>query len=173
MVNPIRTKADVEFHSEGWAHDPRPAVNVKVRGFWENEIRLPIVLSRVKEKGETKFKDVWTDPGFTVEWIRENLSDDDFNSFFWQTCGDGWEYLNIAAREIWGNHVKVYSEGKHDGWAVVEGINQDVDSWDAAYLSKWRAFAKIARATADDIHRSTVESIYFNCYQTREVANVS
>lgn len=52
-----------------------------------------------------------------------------------------WEDVPEWARNRWGGHVKVYSEGRSGGWLVVEGL-YPVDSWDAIALARWAGFAR-------------------------------
>jgi len=53
-----------------------------------------------------------------------------------------WEDVQDVARTIFGKHVKVYSEGRSGGWLIVDGINEDVESWDAIAVSRWGRLAK-------------------------------
>ena len=53
-----------------------------------------------------------------------------------------WEDARDEARTIFGKHVKVYSEGRSGGWLIVDGINEDVESWDAIAVSRWGRLAK-------------------------------
>ena len=158
------TKADVEFHSERFGGGRRPAVNVKVRDSLED--------------GFAKFlkanDDV--DARFTCEWVREHVSDETLDARFQFACEDGFERLADEAREIWGadmyehrgarrHRVNVYSEGRSGGWAVVDGIDDDVDSWDAIQVAKWGRFARFARLEADDVMYRVVDGCYFNDFE--------
>lgn len=156
----LRSKEDIEYHSDGF-RDSKPAVNVKVydslsQGF----------------KKWSEYEEC--DPRFTEEWIEENLSDEALDSTFWWIIEIRWEDLENEAREIWNSRqyppnnkhtINVYSEGRSGGWAIVDGINTDVDSWDAIEFSKWRRFAKFARTTADYIMADVVDSIYCNRFE--------
>jgi len=163
MNNFMKTKEDVEFHSDGF-RPSKPAVNVKVYDSLDNGFR----------KWKLDYPD--HDPRFTVEWIEEHVSDDHASDIFWWTCQMRWEDLEAEAQEIWGSHMindhrgrhqstKVYSEGRSGGWAVVDGIDHDVDSWDAIEFNKWKRFAKFARATADYVMVDVVDYIYENDFQ--------
>ncbi len=150
----MRTKADIEFHSDGYGHQhSKPAVNVKVY--------------KSMAEGFREFSKATPDmhPDFTEEWIDENLSDEEVNSYWEFAVERAWEFLEDDAQEIFDTHVKVYSEGRSGGWAIVDGINQDVDSWDAIEFSKWKKFAKYARDHADGIMYDIVDGIYYNKFE--------
>jgi len=157
----LKTKEDIEFHSDGF-RPSHPAVNVKVYDSLTN--------------GYKKWRESNPDenPRFTLDWIEENISDDRGNDLFWSICQLRWEDIENEAREIWDSRqyspnnkhtINVYSEGRSGGWAIVSGINTDVESWDAIEFNKWRRFAKFARATADGIMWDVVDSIYCNEFE--------
>lgn len=160
----LKNKEDIEFHSDNWARESKPAVNVKVYDSLDNGYR--------KWSGDNP----GYDPRFTLDWIEENLSDEQLDNIFWSSCEYRWDDLTWEARAIWdmshypGKHggvkyrVNVYSEGRSGGWAVVDGINTDVESWDAIEFGKWRRFAKFARDTADGIMWDVVDSVYYNYF---------
>lgn len=154
-------KSDVTFHREGFG-EGRPAVNVKVPSGLP---KLPLELGQSSDDDGTTWQVSRTDPGFTAEWI-DGLGDRDLNGWFEAACESGWEYLQTLAEEVFGPGVKVYSEGRSSGWAIVDGI-ADFDSWNAVDLSRWLRFEKLAREAADDIPRQMVELIYFNVWETR------
>ena len=142
-------KDDVDFHSD---RGPRvPAVNVKVRDLWRIEKFVPQIQEEQPEH----------EPPFTWEWVEEHVSEDALMDWFGFACESGWEMLQQDAEDIFGSHVKVYSQGRQGGWAVVEGL-KDFDYWDAVDLAKWAKFARFARAEADDIPRAMLELIYIN-----------
>lgn len=148
----MRCKADIEYHGLGYGGNRVPAVNVKVhdsldRGFlkWKND-------------------NPDADERFTMEWIEEHVSDDAGNSLFWLTCEVGWEELQEKAREIYGKHVKVYSEGRSGGWAYIDGINTDVETWDAIEFTKWRSFSNFAKRGKQYIMYNVVDGIYYNAF---------
>ena len=159
----MKTKEDIEFHSDGF-RQAKPAVNVKVYDSLTNGFR----------KWHVDNPDA--DKRYTEEWIEENLTDEQTSDIFWWQCEMRWEDLEMEAQEIWGHdmiedrrgrhyRVKVYSEGRSGGWAIVEGIDHDVDSWDAIEFNKWKRFAKFARATADYIMVDVVDYIYNNQFE--------
>jgi hypothetical protein len=147
-------KSDIEFHSDGFGRERKPAVNVKV---YES-----------LDQGYAKWRadNADADPRFTVEWIEANLSDDTREHYFTFACESGFEDAQNDAIEIWGKGVKVYSEGRSGGWAVVDGIDTDVASWDAIELGKWAKWAKWARSTADYTMALMVDLIYINRFDS-------
>lgn len=153
MATAIRTKDDVEFHLLGNGYRTVPAVNVKVH-FW-----LSDALRTFREYEPD------ANPHFTEEWIEKRITDEQMNDLFWLICEWGWEDLQALAEEVWGSHVKVYSEGRSGGWAYVEGIDTDVESWGAIDLARWRRFARGARLEADDVPYRMVSSIYINEFE--------
>ena len=156
-------KEDIEYHYDSGRS--RPAVNVKVYGRIQ-DVKLPFCTGVMKDVGETEFKEYYSDPEFTHEWIEEHLTDEDLNSHFDWACQWNWEWLNDEAERIFGPGYKVYSEGRSGGWAVVHPITKsDVEDWDAIDLNKWRAFVKSAKAAAKDIPRAMVEDIYHNDFE--------
>lgn len=147
----MRRKADIEYHGLGYGSKRVPAVNVKVRDWdWQ----------RAFLKWVKWYRDY--DPRFTVEWIEEHVSDEQKDQIFWRSCEQGWEDLQEKAEEIYGSHVKVYSEGRSGGWAYIDGMNTDVDSWDAIEFTQWRSFSNYAKRRAKSILADCVDSIYIN-----------
>lgn len=142
------TKADIEMHADHY--HARPAVNIKVYSDW---CKVPVGPG-------TEFDD----PGFTHDWI-EALSDDERESAWQFACESNFEVLEEDAKAIFGSHVKCYTEGRSGGWAVVHGIDDDVESWDAIAVGKWGRFATIARALADDVPYQFVSSLYINNFE--------
>jgi hypothetical protein len=137
-------KADIETRG----HNYLPAVNVKVRGYWEN---VPIGPG-------TEF----ADPAF-ADYL-DTLTDDEWNSLFEFACESGWENLRSDAEEIFGAGVTVDQEGRSGGWAVVRGL-PDVETWDAIMVSRWARFARWARANADAIPEVMVSLAYINNWE--------
>lgn len=163
MKRKIRTKEDVQFHSEGFGPG-RPTVNVKVYDSI-NEVKLPLALSQSSKDGGKTFETNYSDPEFTVEWIEANLTEQDIEEFWQLALEDGWQILQEEAERIFDDtNIKVYSEGRSGGWAVVEGI-KDFEDWDAVDLSKWRAFANYARAVADDSPHRCLDLVYANVFE--------
>lgn len=147
-------KSDIEYHSDGY-RPSRPAVNVKVHGYW-GRVPLPLDL------GACDGVPVVTDPAFTHEWV-EALPESTLQAAWESCCEQAWEMLQSDATELFGKEAKVYSEGRSGGWAVVHGL-PDVASWDALMVSKWARFEKYAKAYAADIPRGLLDWVYFNVY---------
>lgn len=158
----MKSKEDIEFHYDRGVS--KPAVNVKVYQSFGNGLA-----QWLKENPDH-------DPLFTEDWCEEHV-DEQIHDVFWSVCEMRWDDLWDEAREIWGwdmqhtgpqgarqSRVKVYSEGRSGGWAVVDGIDLDVESWDAIEFSKWRRFATFARRTADYIMVDVADSIYNNIF---------
>lgn len=162
-------KDDIEFHSDGH-RSSRPAVNVKIYKS-TRDVKLPLDLgssATLLEDGVTlgPFTTHYTDAGFTQEWIDPKFENDEWLFNF--ACESAWEYLGEVAVDIFGAGVKVYSEGRSGGWAIVDGIDDDVDSWDAIMVAKWGRFAKRARAIADNVPYDMVMSLYLNEWEQEQ-----
>lgn len=137
------TKADVEYH--GYAGRMVPAVNVKVD------------LGGYMRQNKA-YKSLWNAQE-TRPWVTE----EQWNTAFYWACESGWEDLEEIARDIFGNNryvdrqgatkyrINVYSEGRSGGWAIVDGIDEDVALWDAIALNRWAKFATAARRIADGV----------------------
>lgn len=148
-------KDDVEVRQDG------PAVNVKVRGsLWD--VKLPLELGQVSDDGGKTWQTVTTADEFTHDWIEENLPERTVQAFYDMALEGGWEQLQSEAEDIFGD-VKVYSDGRSGGWAVVTGL-PDVESWDAIAVGRWARFEKIARAIAADMPRAAVDLIHASVY---------
>jgi hypothetical protein len=70
----------------------------------------------------------------------------------------------VLADEIFGRPVKVYSEGRCGGWAIVDGL-PDFESWDAVLLARWAKFARVARSLADNIPTQMVALLEINDWE--------
>lgn len=140
------SKRSVTFHADGFGPG-RPAVNVKIhQSVWDE---------RNLHNCE--------DPEFTLEWVQIHMSGDDVDGWFWIACRDGIRYAEEDAQEIFGDHVKVYTEGRSDGWLVVEGID-DFEDWNAAYLAKWRRFEKVCETYTRHVPSETFRLIELNVF---------
>jgi hypothetical protein len=166
MSRTIKSKEDIEFHSDGY-RPGNPAVNVKVYDSISS-VKLPICLGGSHPAGKPEeFKWHYTEPEFTADWVEEHLTDEEYWDYFNMACELGWEELQNIADDIWQDtwhHPKVYSEGRSGGWAVVHNL-PDVESWDAIMLAKWRKFSRIAKATAEYIPEQVMTTIYFNRFE--------
>ena len=175
------TKADVEFHREGYAGGQFAAVNVKVYGSFRS-VKLPLDLGGVSDDMGKTFRTVTTDEGFTQDWIADNLTDDELNSYFEFACQDSWEQLGTFAAETFGAGYHVHSEGRSGGWALIcygatcgRGLTgrtqfdrEDVEGWDAIAVARWARFSAYAKALANDVPRQVVDSIYANRYEPEQ-----
>ena len=130
-------KSEMKFHGVGYGSSIVPAVNVKVDRF---------------DPDLSEF------PGMTREYIQGADSD---GGWFNLACGDGFEWLQEEAIRIFGPGVKVYSEGRNGGWAIVDGL-PDFESWDAIQVSRWARFARVARGIADAVPEVMADLIYHN-----------
>jgi hypothetical protein len=155
----IRTKADIEFHGD---HGPSvPAVNVKVK--WLSTAEWDRLAARVAtDEGHPRPAE------FSRAWIDAELSDDQQDTYYQLAIEHAWEQLETDVNDGWaspifGRRVKVFSQGRSGGWAVVEGITRaDAESWDAIGLARWRKFARVARETADNVPYQYLSLIYLN-----------
>jgi hypothetical protein len=149
------TRDDVEMHSDGFG-PCRPAVNVKVYGSLESAWA-----EYVKDEG--------TDEGFTLEWVRENVSDDHLDAIFWNTCENEFEYLASWATSdddaifpaAQYGRVTIEREGRSGGGAVVAGL-PDIEEWDAVLLARWRKFERVAKEIAASVPLNMLSSLYIN-----------
>lgn len=164
-------KSEIEHHSDGYRAS-RPAVNVKMHTYLRN-VKLPLNTGGVADPiykdgvivGHTPVIWQYTEAGFTHRWIEQHLTDSEvWDTWMQIAANDGWEMLGEQAQEIFGAHVKVWSEGRSGGWAVVDGLD-DFDTWDAIMVSKWSRFAKVARTITDDVPHQTMMLIYINVYE--------
>lgn len=145
-MSKIRTKADVEFHSDG--RESYPAVNVKV----------------YKSLNDVDFTYFEIPEGLTLEWIEEHVPEGHLDSLFWETCQNEWEMIEQDAEEIFGKGTRLEQQGRSGGWACVTNL-PDIENWDAVMLAKWRKFARYARQIADGIPEQMVYSIGSNEYE--------
>ena len=56
---------------------------------------------------------------------------------FWMYWGD--EGAQNPAQQHFGGGVKIYSEGRSNGWLVVDGL-PEIEAWDSDMLEKWDKF---------------------------------
>jgi hypothetical protein len=141
---------DVETHGQ------YPAVNVRVYG-------------SIEDAWAEFVKEEQPDEGFTLEWIRENISDERLDAIFWNTCGNEFEYLTSWATSdddaifpaAQYGRVTMGQEGRSGGWAVVYGL-PDIEEWDAVLLARWRKFERVAKDIAASVPLQMLSSIYIN-----------
>ena len=148
-------KSDVQFHRDGYGPS-HPAINVKVRnGSLEQGVRaFHAANPEIPER-------------FTENWIRANVPQDALDNWWNTACQSGFELAESDAQEIFGKHVKVYSEGRSSGWLIVEGL-PDFDTWNAPMLAKWAKFSRYCEAYVKDIPYQTVDLIYYNVFKPAE-----
>lgn len=132
-----------------------PAVDVKVRGYWR---RVPLPL----DLGSCDGVAVKTHPAFTHD-AAEPFMESHGAAAFECICQDFWEMVQDQARDFLKRPVRVYSEGRSGGWAVVHGL-PDVDTWNAVDLARWRRFELWCEAQANDAPRAMLEWVYFNAW---------
>lgn len=154
------SRDDVQTHSDGFGRCARPAVNVKVyrdiRDAWREFER--------EEQPE---------PGFTLEWVEDNVSEETLDAVFWHCCEAEFEYLESWATGADGDplfpgyRVTLEREGRSGGWVVVDGL-PELEDWDAVLIARWRRFERIAREIADGIPFQMLASIYLNDYEARK-----
>ena len=108
------TKQSVQFHSDGF-RDSRPAVNVK---HWPH----------IKDVDWSQFDDAEFKHWATGVLFDYNGTDDQLRATAYEVaCESAWELVQNDAEYIfesvapWGNSsVKVWSQGRSGGWAVVD-----------------------------------------------------
>ena len=92
------------------------------------------------------------------------MTNTELEDWFTFACEMEWDTAEDTARDVLcNNRVKVWSEGRSGGWAVVDGL-PDIDDWDAIMLARWRRFERIARLTADDVPYQMASMIYLNVF---------
>lgn len=144
------TKADVEFHSDGF-RPSRPAVRVKHWPDFERDVDW--------SEFEAEFHD----------WALAELERPGVFEVAWEVgCENCWDLVQADADECFretapnGNYfVKVWSQGRSGGWAVVDGL-KDFESWDAIDLAAWRKFERQAKEDARDLAYQMVSFLYLN-----------
>jgi hypothetical protein len=155
MARRTYTRDDVQTHSDHFGPG-RPAVNVKVyrdlHDAWDEYVR-----------------DERQDEGFTLEWIEDNISDDQLDAIFWHACEAEFEYLEGWATSAEDSlfpddRVTLHRAGHSGGWIEVEGL-PDIEEWDAVRLARWRRFERIARDIADGIPIQMLSLIEINDYE--------
>lgn len=148
------SKQDVQFHSDGY-RPSRPAVNVKHSPDFRSEVDW------------SEFDD---EPFRT--WVTALIENDDkLAQTAWEVgCEMCWEDVQNDAEEVFretapnGNHyVRVWSEGRSGGWAIVDGL-KDFEQWDAIDLAAWRRFEKYAQQTACGLAHQMVSFLYLNVW---------
>ena len=133
-------RSDVELrYTRGAWRDPLPALNVKVHSLG---LDASAVASEFKCDQQTAERALQ----FAFDAQQRN---------FWEGCDE-------IATDIFGEHVKVYSDGRSGGWLTVEGLG-DVTMWDVIAISRWARFAKaicadIAWRISADVLREDIDA---------------
>ena len=128
------SKEDVQFHSD---RGPRaPAVNVKCYNFPDAYKIAPYF------EADPESAEVEKALEYSFESFRESF----------------WEDAQNDAKEIFGAHVKVYSQGRSGGWLVVSEL-KDFEDWDAIDLAKWRKFERWMKGNVPDSSANWVQAI--------------
>lgn len=157
----------VQMHSE-MGREAHPAVNVKINAIRPDfEALLPLPLGSTKGPEDADFIEHFTDPGFTLEWIEEHVSESEREGWWQQACEDHFEQAAALAKETFGDHVEVYSEGRSGGWLVVYGLG-DVEDWDEQQVTTWATFAEQVRKIADDVPYGYLWSLNANVYEPEQ-----
>lgn len=152
-------------------HYEHPAVNIKIHGVRADMERLlPLDLGSVKDEGDSEFRTITTPEGFTFDWIDKHIPEAEQNGWWDLTCSDNFEQAKELAKETFGEHVEVYTQGRSGGWLVVHGLPEEIEEWDQALVDKWVEFAKQVRAIADDVPRSWLWMLHANVYEPWEEA---
>jgi hypothetical protein len=127
-----------------------PAVNIKVHWNGQMSDLLPLVLGQVGEPGETTFRNVTSEPGFTEAWIEAHLTESMRESWWQDACQEGFDDAKGLAEEMLDT-TEVCQEGRSGGWLVVHGITavgcSPARSTDSAPRSRQAASADCAAAT--------------------------
>jgi len=128
-------KSEVQLHSENYG-PAHPAVNVKVYSYPDVESHFGCSVKCAERAGE-----------FAWESAQEQ---------FWN------EDAPEIAKNIFGDHVEIYSQGRSAGWLVVHNL-EPVESWSAITLSQWWEFERmiqetVAFLTSDEYVFDAIES---------------
>lgn len=170
------SKADIEFHSEGYGREAHAAVNVKLyqHGGWNEPATLPATVAADMGATEAEAEE------FSAVWAA--LGDEQRQGWADLAIEDGWNRLTEEAREIFGRNAEVYAEGRSSGWAVVAPgydrytaadhfrahhpfTRSEVESWNALAVSKWSRFDKACRETVADLPYQALSAFYLNRFE--------
>jgi hypothetical protein len=152
------SRDDVQTHSDGF-RDSLPAVNVKVHRTIDDAWSQYETQERMND-------------GYTLEWIEENITEEQLDWIFQQACESEYEYLEGWATGTDGgedplfpdDNVTLEVQGRSGGWIAVRGL-PDIEEWDAVRLARWRRFERIAQNIADGIPCQMLSLIELNNYQ--------
>jgi hypothetical protein len=150
------SKASITYEDVATHYDRTrlPAVNIKVynsslpRGEFFDDIVSEFELDhRLTAISSTELRDL-------VERYLETHDD-----IFWNVCESGFEDIVAEGKEIFGSHVEIYRQGRSGGWAVVEGLPEDLPEWDEILLAKWERFIEVCGTHVDDVPYQLVWSV--------------
>lgn len=191
-------KVDVQFHSDGF-REAHAAVNVKVRNWPFTTAAIDALCRDAADWAEGEDAHCRKHmPVFDAAYVA-SLPDATRQMYEEQAHADAWNQLAEDTKTIFGQDYGVAAEGRSGGWAVVTRTREeleydrnstaghaskprtrrytqtvftreDVASWDAIQLGKWRQFAKWARQQADAVPQLYYTLIYQNEYHP-EAAN--
>lgn len=149
------SKESVEFHSD-YGRSSMPAVNVKHWPDFERDVEW------------SEFEPVFKD------WVMAELEKQDVYDTAWQVAAEScWDLVTNDAQEIFGQHVKVWSQGRSGGWAIVDGL-ANFECWDAIQLGKWRKFEEWAKQDAKGMAHEMVMFLYLNAWEVyRQAVSVA
>ena len=135
------SRGDVETHGELYRKQ-YPAVNVKVYNF-------PSI-----DKIADHFNCEIAEAERAGEYAFESACE-----IFWN------ELAQTIADDVFGEkEVKVYSQGRNDGWLIVEGL-PDIELWDLMMMNKWHSFeTKVKR----EVKYQTSEDMIFGNIEANE-----
>lgn len=105
----------------------------------------------------------------TEEWVRENVSEETLDGYFWAACEAEYEYFTDYAEEIMPG-TKFEVDGRMGGWAVSNWSVDDVEGWDAVRVAKWGKIVRVAREIARGVNGQVVLRVYEDHYSPENVA---
>lgn len=168
------SKADIQFHSESYGREAHAAVDVKVYGWRELPLAELLAVARDYGAGDSAALEF-------ANWYR-GLADDERGEWGETAIEYGWRSLDDAAKAIFGNGARVYSEGSSGGWAVVTPghdrytsadhirehqpfTRSEVESWNALAVSRWGRFVKACRETVADFPAEAARCAYLGAFE--------
>ncbi len=162
------TKADIQTHNSGGIGGPQyPAVNIKVYAHWRKH-PLPLSIGSSGPVGGP-MTEHFTDPRFTHDWVEENLSEREIDSWWQDACEHNYEHAKGNAEEMLGvRGLKIFQAGRSGGWLIVDGL-PDIPQWNVVLMGKWRKFEKFCKACAADVPYVFLNLVYHNVFLPKVV----
>lgn len=98
-------------------------------------------------------------------WIEdlEAKNRDILYDYWYDACNMGFYGAKYAAKEIFGQEIECYQQGRSGGWFVVEGL-PDVETWDALMVSKWAKLVKEVDRIVEGLPELTRDLLYHNAF---------